>query len=226
MVLSFSVKWAEVMNVHMWMHVRVSLRARTCVQACVHVCPLRYFGPRSFPRPCPFFPSHSFCSTWIPSFYKARISLFSLLIFLPHSSHLPVGLTCWQGNILPSQQKTTLPLGSCSPVEWTHHLWNPQYTTRAVFQNVVMSGIYWMPSDVKPILPISPGRYKGRLDIVLLCCMSNRGWCFWLVKICYSVLNSHSSEGFIEFYWTAGLSAQCRLQHCTVTLLSSWMLVF
>lgn len=160
-----------------------------CAYACViesshmraglHAClSSEIFWAKVFPQTLSFFSSYSFCSAWILSFHKARISLFSLLIFLPRSSHLPVGLTCWQGNILPSQQKTTLPLGSCSPVEWTHHLWNPQYTTRAVFRNVVTSGMYWMPSDVRPILPKSPGRYKGRLDIVLLCCMSNRGWCF------------------------------------------------
>ncbi len=102
------------------------------------------FWAKVFPQTLSSFSSNSFSSAWIPSFHKARISLFSLLIFLPHSSHLPVGLTCWQGNILTSQQKTTLPLGSCSPVEWTHHLWNPQYTTWAVFRNVVMSGMYWM----------------------------------------------------------------------------------
>lgn len=76
---------SEIMNVHMWMHVRVSLRARTCVQACMRDCPLRYFGPRSFPRPLSFFFSlNPFAlNTWIPSFHKAHISLFSLLI----SSH-------------------------------------------------------------------------------------------------------------------------------------------
>lgn len=72
MVLCISVKWAEIMNVHMWMHVRVLLKARTCVQACMRDCPLRYFGPRSFPRPLPFSLSliPFALNTWIPSFQK------------------------------------------------------------------------------------------------------------------------------------------------------------
>ncbi len=86
MVLSISVKWAKVMNVHMWMHVRmrVSLRARTCVQACMHVCPLRYFGPRSFPRPCPFFPLIPFALLEYYPFTK-HASLCFLYSFSSHA---------------------------------------------------------------------------------------------------------------------------------------------
>lgn len=86
-----------------------------------------------------------------------------------------------------------------------------------------MSGICWTPSYVRPILPKSPGRNKGRLDIVLLCCKTNRGLCFKLVELCF-FLWSQQWGFYYVLYWIGRFSSQCRY-YSTVQLHKSFRLL-
>lgn len=110
--------------VHLWSELKSWMCTCECMRVYVCVCHWELthayrpvysnvlgdiLGQGLSPDPVLFF-SLSFCSKYLNAALSrsTRFCVFSPH-FHPHSSHLPVGLTCWQGNILRSQQKTTVP---------------------------------------------------------------------------------------------------------------------